>query len=263
MKPPADAVETVGDGLDLLLIHGTAADRTSWRPVIRLLRERFRITSYDRRGAGRWPLAADAGLPSVEDHAADAADILLACTSGRAFVCAMSFGGAVALELMRQQPGSVRAAALFEPRLAPRDDLAGRSPFLIEFERLVNDGRGEQAAEMFHRRLLSDAKWERLPESIKVPMRGAWRQIHGDLMANAAYQPRYGELGGIDVPVLLLRGEHTHSAFDPTLRALAAALPRGQQRIIPTASHHLDAKAWRELATVLIEMAELREDLSP
>jgi len=261
VKPPAHAVETVGDGPDLLLIHGTAADRTSWRPLVRLLRDCFRITTYDRRGAGCWLFATDAGLPSVEEHAADAADIVLDCTSGPAFVFAISFGGAVALELMRQQPGSVRGAALFEPRLAPRDDLAGHpNPFLIEFERLVNDGQGEQAAEMFHRRLLSDAKWERLPESIKAQMRGVWRQIHGDLMANAAYRPRYGELGDIDVPVLLLRGEHTHSTFEPTLRALAAALPRAQKRIVPAASHHLDAKGWRELATVLIEMAE---DLSP
>lgn len=258
MKPPVDAVQTVGQGPDLLLIHGTAAGKASWHALVRLLRDRFRLTTYDRRGTRGWPLAADAEPPSVEEHAVDAADIIRDRADGVAFVCAVSFGGAIALELMRQQPDLVRGAALFEPRLAAHDDLAGRpNPFLIEFERLVNEGNGEQAAELFQRRLLSDAFWERLPEAMKAQTRSAWRHIHCDLVANAAYRPRYAELDRIDIPVLLLRGGRSHSIFEATLHALAGALGRSRRKVIPSATHRLDGPAWHELAAALIELAEI------
>lgn len=255
MKPPHEAVQTVGEGPDLLLIHGTAADKTSWGALVRLLRGRARVTTYDRRGTRGWPLADDAQPPSVEEHAADAVDIIRDRVSGSAYVCGVSFGAAVGLELMRQQPHMVRGAALFEPPLVPRDDLAGlRSPFLIEFERLVGAGKGEQAAELFQRRLLSDARWERLSPAMKEEARRAWKHIHGDLLANSAYRPRYAELGNIDVPVLLLQGGRSRPALEPSLRALAAALSRSSRKTIPSAAHRLEGHAWFELAAALSEL---------
>jgi pimeloyl-ACP methyl ester carboxylesterase len=255
MKPPRDTVETVGEGPDLLLIHGTAADKTSWAALVRLLRGCCRITTYDRRGTRGWPLAADTEPPSVEEHAADAADIIRDYITGSAYVCGVSFGGAVALELVRQQPHLVRGAALFEPPLVRRDELAGlRSPFLVEFDRLVRAGNGEQAAELFQRRLLSDARWERMTDAMKEEARCAWRHIHCDLLASAAYRPRYSELGTIDIPVMLLQGGRSRPALKPTLRALAAALPRSRQQTIPSAAHRLEGQAWSELATALIEL---------
>jgi pimeloyl-ACP methyl ester carboxylesterase len=211
------------------------------------LRDRVRVTTYDRRGTRGWPLAADAEPPSVEQHAADAADIIRDRAAGAAYVCGVSFGGAIGLELMRQQPDLVRGAALFEPPLVRRDGLAGlRSPFLMEFERLVCEGNGEQAA--------SDATWERMPAAKKEEARGSWQHIHCDLLANAAYRPRYGELGSIDIPVVLLHGGRSRTALEPSLRALAAALPSSRRKTIPSAAHRLDGQAWSELAAALIEL---------
>ena len=126
VKPPVNAIETVGEGADLLLIHGTAADKASWNVLIELLRERFRVTTYDRRGTGGWSQAADVTPRSVEEHAADAADTIADRATGPAFVCGVSFGAIVTLELMRRRPDLVRGAVLFEPPLVPREDLAGR-----------------------------------------------------------------------------------------------------------------------------------------
>ena len=257
MKPPADAIQTVGTGPDLLLIHGTATDKASWNILVQLLRDRFRITTYDRRFTRGWPQATDAAPCSVEEHAADAAEIIAERAAGSAFVCGISFGAVVALELMRRQPDLVRGAALFEPPVVPRDDLAGRpGTFLIEFERLVNEGHGEQGGELFQRRRLSDAKWERLPAAMKDNLRSNWQHIYADLAANAAYRPRYGELVGVDVPVLLLRGGRSGVAFEDSLRALGAALPRSNRRVMPAAAHHLEGQAWRELAAALTELAD-------
>jgi pimeloyl-ACP methyl ester carboxylesterase len=255
VRPPTDAVRILGEGPDLLLIHGTAADKSSWNALARRLQHRFRIIAYDRRGTGAWPLAAEAEPPSIEDHATDAAEIVRDCAAGAAFVCGVSLGAVVALELMRRRADLVRGTVIFEPPLPSSDDLAmRRSAFLIEFERLVGEGRGEEAAELFQRRLLSDAFWERLPAATREKQRRGWRPIYCDLVANAAYRPRYEELGRIDIPIVLLDG-HPRSAFEPSLRALAAALPRSCRKAIAAPSHRLAGRAWQDLAAVLIELA--------
>jgi hypothetical protein len=43
---------TSGDGLPLVLVHGTAADHSRWRPVLPLLEPHARVHTLDRRGRG-------------------------------------------------------------------------------------------------------------------------------------------------------------------------------------------------------------------
>jgi len=41
-----------GNGPPLVLVHGTAADHSRWRPVLPALEERFTVYAIDRRGRG-------------------------------------------------------------------------------------------------------------------------------------------------------------------------------------------------------------------
>jgi pimeloyl-ACP methyl ester carboxylesterase len=159
---------------------------------------------------------------------------------------------------MRQRPELVRGAVLFEPAVAADDHLpAVPAALLSEFERLVCEGKGPQAAERFHRRLLSDRGWNLLPADAKAQARSLWRQIHGDLAATAAYRPHYGELAHIDVPVLLLRGGRSRPVFEGSLHALDTALPHSQRKLIEKAGHWIVGQGWSELATALIEFMRL------
>ena len=42
----------LGKGPPLVLVHGTAADHSRWRPVLPALEERFTVYAIDRRGRG-------------------------------------------------------------------------------------------------------------------------------------------------------------------------------------------------------------------
>ena len=42
-----------GDGPPLVLVHGTTADRTRWKPVLPALEDRFTVYAVDRRGPRR------------------------------------------------------------------------------------------------------------------------------------------------------------------------------------------------------------------
>ena len=67
-------VERVGQGSDVLLIAGLSDPAEAWQPQLDGLSDRYRVTAYDNRGAGRTPLPD--GPLSLEMMADDAAAVL-------------------------------------------------------------------------------------------------------------------------------------------------------------------------------------------
>jgi pimeloyl-ACP methyl ester carboxylesterase len=179
MLPPADAVETAGSGPELVLIHGTGMDGASLLPLARLLGDRLRVTRYHRRGTSRWPGPHESAPSSAEEHADDLAELVSGLGGGApVHLFGASFGGVVALELVRRRPDLVRSAALFEPAAAGAGEVpAAAASLLASFERWIGRGEPERAAELFHRRLLSEVLWRRLEPQAQARARGQWRHI--------------------------------------------------------------------------------------
>jgi len=229
----------------MLLIHGSAADHTSWQiQLASPLRERFTMIAYDRR--------ADA--TSVEAHAADAAELL---AHERALIVASSFGAVVALELIRTRPELCAGAVLIEPPMGASDAAAAApEQFLAEFDRIVAEQGGLAAGEFFLRAVLTDAVFDLIPQAFQERSKAKWAEIRADSAALIAYRPRYAELAGVAVPVLLVGGDRSAPYFRPTLEALAAALPRARIEIVSGAGHMLHVEARRKFEELLVAFAE-------
>jgi len=252
-------VVRAGDGPPLLLVHGSAADHTTWSiQLASPLTRRFTLVAYDRRGSGRSP--GDGG--SVEDHAADAAE--LAAELGPVVAVGSSFGAVVVLELIRRWPERVRGAVLCEPPLAPTDD-APPVPlaFLARFDELARSEGGEAAAEFFLRTVLGDAAYERMPRMFQVRSKAMWRAIRADSAALGAYRVRYPELAAVRTPVLLLGGARSAPYFRPTLEALARALGDARLEILAGAGHMMQAEAHRAFAEQVAGFADEVGGASP
>jgi pimeloyl-ACP methyl ester carboxylesterase len=270
-------VVRAGAGPRVLFIHGGAADRTTWSIQLATLRERFSMIAYDRRG----------GDVSVEEHAADAAELLswrrspdevevrstldgavpgatrqdlcaeqVGREPGRTLVVGSSFGAVIALELIRTRPALAAGAVLIEPPLAAAEDqLALPAAFLAEYDRRVAELGGPAAAEMFLRLVLGDATYDAIPEVFQERSKSKWAEIRADTAALIAYRPRYGELRDVTTPTLLLGGERSLLFFRATLEALRAALPAARMEIVPGAGHMLHAEAHRRFAELVIAFA--------
>jgi pimeloyl-ACP methyl ester carboxylesterase len=252
VRPPADTVETTGKGPDLVLVHGTGMDAAGLAPLARLLARRLRVTRYHRRGTAGWPGEGDRAPSSASEHAADLADLVSGLGRGPVHLFGVSFGAVVALELARQRPDLVRSAALFEPAAAGDDEVpAAPQALLATFERCLTSGEPERAAEVFHRRVLSEALWRRLPPEAQARARGQWRHIHGDLVATVAWRMPRAELSALALPVLLLRGGRSPEGFEAPIRSLAEALPHATRAGIPGAGHQSFGPAWEALAEAL------------
>ena len=134
----------------------------------RRLDDRFRVLRYDRRGYGR--SAPHGGPFGMDGQVADLVDVL----AGRpAVVFGHSYGGNVALALGRPAPRSrarrrrLRDAAAVGRLVARLDGrLAGAR----------HDGIApDDAAERFMRRMIGDARWERLPSRTRAARRAEGR----------------------------------------------------------------------------------------
>jgi len=225
----------------VLLVHGSAADHTTWSIQLAsaALRARFELVAYDRR--------ADA--TTVEEHADDA----LARAGEHCRIVGSSYGAVVALEALRRAPERFAGAILIEPPMGASDDApAAPQAFLDEYDRIAAAQGGPAAAAFFLRTVLGDAAVERMPRAYRERAESKHAEIRADSAALIAYRPRYHELGHVDVPVQLLGGDRSAPYFRLTLEALRAALPRATLEIVRNAGHMLHADAHRRFAEILL-----------
>lgn len=103
-------VEQRGTGPDVLLIAGLSDPVEAWTFQLDGLAERYRLTAFDNRGAGRSPLPPDGFTAS--DMADDAAALLRALGVTQAHIAGFSGGSATAQELALRHPELVRSLVL-------------------------------------------------------------------------------------------------------------------------------------------------------
>jgi pimeloyl-ACP methyl ester carboxylesterase len=228
-------VVIAGEGPPLLLVHGSAADHTTWNMQLATLKQHARMITWDRRA-----------VEHVEQHADDAISLIERDAGGPVVACGSSFGGVVVLELARRRPELLRGAVLLEPPLRPDDSERGiPEAALSEYDRLAREQGGPAAAEFFLRFVLGDVPYERMPRPYQERSKSLWRQIRLDCAALGNYRVRYPELGRIDTPILLVGGERSAPFYRPTLEALHAALGKSHLEFFSGAGHMMHAEVYR------------------
>jgi pimeloyl-ACP methyl ester carboxylesterase len=105
--------ERRGEGPDVLLIAGLGDPAEAWQPQLDGLADRYRLTAFDNRGAGRAPLVD--GPLAAAAMADDAAGLLRALEVPAAHVAGFSMGSAIAQELALRHPQLVRSLVLVSP----------------------------------------------------------------------------------------------------------------------------------------------------
>lgn len=222
------AAESHGVGPpDVLLIHAGVTDQRSWHHVVDRLSE-ARCLTYDTRGYGRTTYE----LEDDWSYVTDAVAVLDAYGGGPAVVIGCSNGGRTALDLTLAHPDRVRALVLISPSVSGSPE----PTFDPRLERMVAQYDAAEAAgdhEELNR--LEAHIWLDGALTPEGRVGGTARELFLEMNALALAAPDPGErrvvvpawdrLTEIDVPTLVLVGEHDLAHVKQNCTHVVASVP--------------------------------------
>ena len=207
-----------------------------WELVIPLLRDRFRIVSWDLPGHGRSP-ATDAAF-TVGDLADSVAALVAELGDGPAYYAGVSIGGATGLELALRHPDRFQSVALVCSNY--RLGGAGWPQTWLDRAELV---RTQSTSALIS---ASAERWF-TPASMAEHAETTGRLLHALQDADDATYIRCCEalalfdvedrLGEISIPVLDVYGERDATIDRADAERLVAVVPDARLVLVPEAAH--------------------------
>jgi pimeloyl-ACP methyl ester carboxylesterase len=229
-----------GTGPALILVHGTAADHTRWKPILSELETRFSVYAMDRRGRGGSTHEAEpyAFTREFEDIAA-VVDAVYTDTGEAPSALGHSQGAIYSLEASLLTP-YLKKLILYEPPVPA--GLHSYSPEVVpKLEKLLQEGKRGEVVSTFMREIV------RMPE-------GQLRALHslptweGRVAAahtivreikeqSEHYSFRPEKFHAMRVPTLLLLGGASPAYFKTAIDLVHKALPVSQVALLAGQQH--------------------------
>jgi 3-oxoadipate enol-lactonase len=227
-----------GQGTPLLLVHGFPLDRSMWQGQVAGLADMCRVIVPDLRGFGKSP--AHGGNASMEAMADDLALLLDQLAIREPIVLGgLSMGGYVAWQFaLRHRPRLAKLILCDTRAIADTAEAAeGRRKTAA---RVLQEGAGVVAESMLPK-LFAPATAKERPEIVaatkEVILRTSPQGIAAALEGMAARMDVTAKLGELDIPALLICGEHDAISPSEEMRGIAARMPRATFVEIKDAGH--------------------------
>lgn len=220
------AIARRGPGRTVVCVHGVGVSSRYFRPTLEVLGAEFDVHAPDLPGFGQ---SADPG--SVLDLAA-LADALLAWIDAaqlrRVALLGNSFGSQIAVEAALRQNGQIERLVLQGPTTDPEARSA-----LRQIGRLLVNSRGESPRQLpLILRDYRDAGLRRCAQTFRI----------------ALVDRIEDKLPCIELPVLVVRGDHDLIVPQAWAEQVTRLLPHGRLVTVPDAAHTLNFAAPRGLA---------------
>lgn len=230
-----------GQGNPVLLIHGHTLDHRVWDwTASGLLENGLRLIRPDLRGHGR-STRPNSGYHWC-DHAADMSCVLDAAGLDRVAVVGYSLGGGVALEMALTMPERVNGLALLSPVLPDRPF---EEAFFTNLREVAKVIRSDGVAAAMRGPWLESPLWsgcdleprvrQKLDDIVRDFPGAEYLATERDRVERDWIMP--GRLGEIEVPTLVMVGEHEMAGFRGFADEIAAGIPRAQLDVLPDLGH--------------------------
>jgi pimeloyl-ACP methyl ester carboxylesterase len=224
-----------GKGPPLVLVHGTAADHSRWRPVIPALEESFTVYAIDRRGRGG---SGDAEDYSVEKEFEDVAAVVDSLGEP-VNLLGHSYGGLLALEAALLTR-NVRKLVLYDPGIEVAGEEIYPHEVVERMEAMLEAGDRDGVVETTMREVAGLT-----PEVIEyMRAQPIWQArvdaahtIPRELRAVKAYGFDPERFGDLATPALLLAGGDSPVALRKAAGAVGEALPDSRLVVMDGQGH--------------------------
>ncbi|MCB8960885.1 MAG: 2-succinyl-6-hydroxy-2,4-cyclohexadiene-1-carboxylate synthase [Ardenticatenales bacterium] len=243
---------TGGSGRPLLLLHGFTGSGAGWEPFRAAWGADYQLIAPDILGHGRSAAPADPARYTMAAVAADMVALLDHLGLAKADLLGYSMGGRLALYLVCHYPDRFDRLILesSSPGLATETERASRRAA----DEALADRLEAEGIEAFVARWEALSLWAsqaKLPadvlaaqraERLAQTPRGLANSLRG--MGTGAQPSLWGELEGVDRPVLLINGA-LDQKFVAINEQMAPLLPYATLKTLPDAGHncHLEQPA--------------------
>lgn len=232
------SVENCGNGPVLLLVHGFPLDHQMWRHQVDDLSRDFRVLVPDLRGFGQSTVSP--GVMTMQRHADDLVALLDALHIAQPVtVCGLSMGGYIAFAFALHHRDRLAKLILCDTRAAADSPEAAKVR-LENAQKVLAEGPQALVDGMMPK-LFAEATCREQPDIVKatrkVMLDTKPEGIAAALRGMAERPDVTGRLPEIDVPTLVVCGEHDVIAPVAEMRSIAAALPQGQFLFVAGAGH--------------------------
>ena len=245
------AVECMGKGPSLLIVHGGTGDRSRWKPLLPLFASHFTVCAMDRRGHG----ASEAGANySLTKEPQDVVAVVNSVNSGAGsvFVLGHSLGGVCALEAAFLTK-KISKLVLYEPPLQDLDHTAVAD----RMEKMIRAGEREQALLTFLREIVMlspneiaamkrQAAWPGRVSGIDIQIR--------EIRALSKYRFDGKRMKTLEMPTLLLTGSKTASPqLKQAIHSLMNTLPKRTLVVFEGQEHNAMDKIPQQFAETVMK----------
>ena len=242
---------TSGTGPPLVLVHGAAADHTTFRVLGPLLATRFTLAAIDRRGRGASGDTPPYAIEREFEDIATVASVLAVEAGGPVDVFGHSYGGRSALGAALLTD-DIRRVISYEGAPTPPGERYGDAALAAELAILADAGRNEEVLESFMTRVvgMTADELDRYRADPVWPLRvAAAPTIARELAVESGDAAGLHHIGRVRQPVLQVLGGESRREFGAATAALDDRLADGTIIVIPGAKH----AAHHTHAAVLVE----------
>ncbi len=228
-----------GAGPLLLLVHGFPLDHTMWRRQMEGLASTCRLIAPDLAGFG----ASDARTQPVlgmQHLADDLAELLDAMRIRQPItLCGLSMGGYIAFEFWKRHGERLERLILCDTRAAAdsAEAAAGRRTLAAQ---ILRKGTTDLAANMPTRLFAKETFTNQtcvVEQTRGVMLATPPATVAAALLGMADREDMSDLLPSIEIPTLVLCGEHDRITPAEEMRTMAAAMPHAHFVEIPVAGH--------------------------
>ena len=225
-----------GAGQTILFVHGFPLSRAIWQPQIKALAKNYRVIAPDLRGHGE--SSASAGVYVMATFAEDLQALIAERKCGPVVLVGHSMGGYLSFAFYRKFPQSVRALVLFCTR-ATADSEEGKIVRENLAQRAERESPVAVAEQMLPKMLAASAaaRPDLVEQVRQIMLSTSLNGLTGSLRGMAARPSSLELLPKINVPTLVVAGEHDAIIPAAESAALAAAIPHAELAVIPGAGH--------------------------
>jgi pimeloyl-ACP methyl ester carboxylesterase len=249
-----------GDGSPVvLLVHGFPLNRSMWDPQFGSLRAAgARVVAPDLRGFGASE-GGPSGPLSMDQHADDLAALLdVLDIRNRVIYVGLSMGGYVGFALWRRHPRRVQAFVLMDTRATADAPEARQGRYAlavaVEQQNSPQPALDAMLPRLFSPRLRPGSAPEVL---VRAMMSGSSTRGVADGARGLAERPDSVELlPSIDVPTLVMVGEHDQLTPPADSQQIARGIPGADLIMVEQAGHMANLENPESVNTALIAFVQ-------